>query len=240
MYSKELESIIDAALVDGLLTDKEREVLHRRAAQEGVDADELDVVIEGRLAKIKQEKEGSRPALPASDKRGNVVRCPNCGSPVQAGAVKCAECDYVFTNVQANSSMVRFQKGLEDIQEKYDLKIEKASKKEKYDLGLDMNEEMKRFIQQFPIPSSKEDLIEFTSAMDGKRRNSNGGYEDAYRAKYKECVLKIKTLFSDDPQMMNLVKSTDTKWGRVSSGTKDLIMIVAIFTALFIMIIFFN
>lgn len=61
MYSKELEAIIEAALADGVLTDKEREVLHRRAAQEGVDADELDVIIEGKLAKMKQEKDRSAP-----------------------------------------------------------------------------------------------------------------------------------------------------------------------------------
>ena len=48
MYSESLEAIIDAALADGVLSDKEREVLHKRAAQEGIDADELDVVIEGR------------------------------------------------------------------------------------------------------------------------------------------------------------------------------------------------
>ena len=62
MYSKELEAIIEAALADGVLTDKEREVLHRRAAQEGVDADELDVIIEGKLAKMK--KTGCAPRLP--------------------------------------------------------------------------------------------------------------------------------------------------------------------------------
>lgn len=238
MYSKELEAIIEAVLADGLLTNKEREVLHRRAAQEGVDADELDVVIESKLAKMKQEKEAVHLTHQASDKRGNVVKCPNCGTPVQAGAVKCSECDYVFTNVQANSLMVRFQKGLDEIREKYNLKIENASEKknEKYYLGLQMKEEMRQFIKNFLIPSSKEDLIEFTAVMDGNRRNSNE-FEDAYRAKYQECILKIKTLFHDDPQMMELVKSTDTKWGRMSSGTKTTIFIILLFIALFIIIL---
>ena len=47
MYSKELEEIIDAALADGVLTDKERMVLHKRAQIEGVDLDELDIVLDG-------------------------------------------------------------------------------------------------------------------------------------------------------------------------------------------------
>ena len=54
MFSKELEEVIEAALADGALTDKERAVLHKRAQAEGVDPDELDVVIDGRLAKMKR------------------------------------------------------------------------------------------------------------------------------------------------------------------------------------------
>lgn len=62
MFSKELEEVIEAALADGVLTDKERAVLHKRAAAEGVDLDELDVVIDGRLAKAKKQEDWLNPA----------------------------------------------------------------------------------------------------------------------------------------------------------------------------------
>ncbi|MBP3285367.1 MAG: hypothetical protein J6M15_00285 [Prevotella sp.] len=62
MFSKELEEVIEAALADGVLTDKERAVLHKRAAAEGVDPDELDVVIDGRLAKAKKQEDWLKPA----------------------------------------------------------------------------------------------------------------------------------------------------------------------------------
>ena len=35
MFSKELEEVIDAAIADGVLTDKERELLKKRADQIG-------------------------------------------------------------------------------------------------------------------------------------------------------------------------------------------------------------
>ena len=54
MYSKELEELIDHVLADGVITAKEREVLHCRAEAEGIDADELDVLIDGRLVKEQQ------------------------------------------------------------------------------------------------------------------------------------------------------------------------------------------
>lgn len=60
MYSKELEELIDHVLADGVITAKEREVLHRRAASEGIDADELDVLIDGRLVKEQQTQEKSQ------------------------------------------------------------------------------------------------------------------------------------------------------------------------------------
>lgn len=50
MFSEELEMLIDAAIADGTITEKERIVLHKRAQAEGVDVDELDMIIDGRLA----------------------------------------------------------------------------------------------------------------------------------------------------------------------------------------------
>ena len=64
MLSKELEEIVEAALADGVLTDKERAVLHKRAQAEGVDPDELDIVLDGRLAKMKRSEDWLRPAPP--------------------------------------------------------------------------------------------------------------------------------------------------------------------------------
>lgn len=194
MYSKELEAIIEAALADGVLTDKEREVLHRRAAQEGVDADELDVIIEGKLAKMKQEKDWLRPEPPTTEKRGNVVKCPNCGAPIQAGSMKCVECGYVFTNVQANSTAKEFAKELDSRIRKADSDTAKSKVKE--------------FIKNFPLPSGKEDLIEFIASMDARRR-SRSTYQKAYGTKYKEAVNKAKIQFAGDSQMEELIQQTN-------------------------------
>lgn len=152
MYSKELESIIEAALADGVLTDKEREVLHRRAAQEGVDADELDVVIEGKLAKMKQEKDWLRPTPPATEKRGNIVKCPNCGAPVSNMSASCPECGHEFKNVKVATSVKDFFERIIEIESKRD---EDNSDK--------IFNQSSSLIKAYPIPSSKEDIIEFLS-----------------------------------------------------------------------------
>ena len=135
MFSKELEEVIDAAIADGVLTDKERAVLHKRAQAEGVDPDELDVVIDGRLAKKKKEEDWLRPAPPKaveSTKVGNVMKCPNCGAPYQPGTGKCPECGHYFQNVAAVSSAKNFADGLQEIMNKWTPIIEQASKEEEY------------------------------------------------------------------------------------------------------------
>lgn len=61
MYNEKLEALITAALADGVLTDKEKEILFRNAASMGIDRDEFELVLDGRLAKRKKEME-AKPA----------------------------------------------------------------------------------------------------------------------------------------------------------------------------------
>lgn len=49
MYSKELEKLINAVLADGSITEKERAIIHKRAEREGVDLDEIDLYLDGKL-----------------------------------------------------------------------------------------------------------------------------------------------------------------------------------------------
>ena len=57
MFSDELEMLIDAAIADGEISEKERAILHKRAQAEGVDPDELDMIVDARIAKAKNSQE---------------------------------------------------------------------------------------------------------------------------------------------------------------------------------------
>ena len=211
MFSEELESVIEAALADGALTAKEREVLHKRAAAEGVDPDELDVVIDGRLAKMKREEDWLRPA-PPSDKFGDVKKCPRCGEPVEPMAVKCSACGYEFRNVEALKSSQRLAEKLEAIEVAYrGKKIEQDSgfgdkiDVTKYTVG----REQVTAIKNFPVPTTKEDLLDFAISMQSRWNSSsnddeNVGLKSAYKAKYDECVNKSKILFPNDPMFQGI------------------------------------
>ena len=203
MFSKELEEVIDAAIADGVLTDKERAVLHKRAQAEGVDPDELDVVIDGRLAKKKKEEDWLRPAPPKaaeSTKVGNVMKCPNCGAPYQPGTGKCPECGHYFQNVAAVSSAQRMAEG-----------IQKILNGPSGILGfgeLTKQNKISRYIADFPVPNSKDDMLEFITARDVKRK-SKSLYDGDFADKYKEVVKKAQLLFPDDPQIQKAIAITN-------------------------------
>ena len=57
MYNEKLEALITAALADGVLTDKEKQILFKKAEAMGIDLDEFELVLNGRLAKRKKEME---------------------------------------------------------------------------------------------------------------------------------------------------------------------------------------
>ena len=170
MYSKELEELIDSVLADGVITDQERTVLRKRALACGEDPDEVMIVVDGRLAKMKK---GASPAIPATEKRGNIVKCPNCGAPIEAGAVKCKECGYAFTNVKANNTAKEFA-----------IMLEQRIQKVRYDDEKTNINKVNEFIKNYPLPTGKEDLLEFIASLDARRRSSSK-YQDAYNAKYK-------------------------------------------------------
>lgn len=195
MYSKELEELIENVLADGVITEQERAVLRKRAQACGEDPDEVMVVVEGRLAQTKKV------AKPANEKRGNVVHCPACGALVEAGSGKCTECGYVFTNVKANSSAERFAKELAVL-------IDKHEKAYSFDETAQRDREINEFIKNFPLPTGKEDMLEFIASMDARRR-SQSNYQRAYGTKYTECVTKAKVQFAGDQQIAAMLTQTE-------------------------------
>ena len=198
MYNEQLEQLIDAALTDGVLTDKEKQVLFKKAKALGIDQDEFEMVLDARLAKAK-------PTLAANEKMGNIATCPNCGAQIPGGLAKCPECGYEFRNVEGNRSAKQFCKELEDLQSR----IGKLSEEQQ-------QTQIQNFFALYPVPNTTEDLLEFLSLVQGpaKRHNMNDNnksdsafMENSYWNLYSKCISKAKITFSSDARFIPYIES---------------------------------
>lgn len=244
MYNEELEMLIDAALADGILTDKEKQILFRKAQSLGIDLDEFSMVLEGRLVKIQEakRKEGMQPA-PKSNKFGEMKRCPSCGAPVAQFQAKCPECGYEFRDLRSNTTVLGLQKALDDIDNDYGQPatgkdmllnamtsgaIDRATKKKI------------EVIKNYPIPNTKEDLIEMLTLC-----QANAHYDlstpdqrplaNAWRSKLYQIQAKAQMLLKDDNDAKEILESIN-KDRKARTNKKRIIIgiIVAFYVALFI------
>jgi hypothetical protein len=191
MYNKELEKLIEMALMDGELTEKEKQILFKKAEKFGVDLDEFEMVLDAKLFE-KQKESKSTNSSPKSDKLGDVKKCPACGSIAQSFATKCADCGTEFRNIVASQNITKFFEKLDELEsnrkdvlfnttkDKSGFSVGKLLKwwifwwiliplklinfiinKSKPAMWSTTDSRKEEMIMNFPVPNSREEIIEF-------------------------------------------------------------------------------
>lgn len=221
MYSEKIEALIKAALADGVLAEKEKQILFKKAQAEGIDLDEFEMVLDARLVELqKEEKEKSAKSAPKSNKFGDVRKCPACGALVPALAGSCAACGYEFSGVESSSSTQLLAKKIAEINENQSQKAANLEKKDHESIDdwkdkqwMIMNKErvlaISQAVRTFPIPNTKADMFEFITTMQSNML-SPGVYKleaEAYFTKYNEAIIKARALYKDDSTIENLLEN---------------------------------
>lgn len=175
MFSQELENLIQATLEDGVLEENEKAALVKRAEREGVDLAELEIYINSLLQKrareLENEKNAVRKQVENERKETFGRKCPNCGAQVPPLTLKC-DCGYEFTNKEAISSVQILSEKIDKILSKDykstpDSDEYKAEVKQRY-------QRVKETINLFPVPNTKEDIIEFLSLSTPNAKKKGG------------------------------------------------------------------
>lgn len=238
MYNEKLEALITAALADGVLTEKEKQVLFKKAEAMGIDLDEFEMVLDARLVELKKKEakanqqyqlemekaKSAQPSAPKSEKYGDVRKCPACGAIVPSMAAKCPECGYEFTNVEANSSTRLLMQKIDEIQAQYaeltanvDNKDESTIRTRGYQVKRQLNDRTAQLIQNFPIPNTREDLIEFLTLCIGNSKadsimlDGNDPVTPAWRKKLQQVIAKVKVALPNDQQAQELIEEYEGK-----------------------------
>lgn len=208
MYNKDLEALIEAALADGVVTEKEKRVLFNKAQALGVDLDEFELVLNSRLAKIEKEYEKQAEAkAPKKEYKGELRKCPSCKANVGTLETKCPYCGHEFVEVNANSLTKELMEKVEKLRNEFDLRLNKAHEYDKKDIEESKVSTIANTIQSFPLPITRDDLFEFIITMQTGMLNPSlfKGEGDAYRAKYTEAIMKASLLFPTDPVLAQLI-----------------------------------
>ncbi len=221
MYNEKLEELIDAALADGVLTEKEKQVLFKKAQEMGIDLDEFEMVLDSRLVKIKKsEEEKAQSSAPKSNKLGDVKKCPACGAIVQTYLGVCPECGYAFENIGANSSTQELARKCEAISNDLNKALIGATEEAQKELVTHHPDTLANAIRTFSIPNTKADLFEFITYSQSLMmdRSTFRKVADAYLVKYREAITKAKLLFHNDPTFQKLIEeqeNVETEFRRV-------------------------
>lgn len=240
MYNERLENLIEAALADGELTEKEKQILFKNAQTMGVDLDEFEMVLDAKLfekkKEIKKEQAVAQPQVssaPKSNKFGDVRKCPQCGAVVQAMQAVCPECGHNFSGIEANASFSALMRMLDKVEsERNDSEVTglfSASVKMFSDaLGIKnkTDNRKKDIIKNYPIPTTKEDLLEFLSMsvpnakMVGNfftKKNpeyeAHNEYVPVWKAKCEQVMIKAKMSLKNDKEVMELVNKYAAELG---------------------------
>ena len=187
MISENLNSLIEFALADGELSEKEKQILFKKAESEGIDLDEFEIILEAKLFNAKQTQEPPKQVpnvnvAPKSDKFGDIKKCPSCGAIVESFSTRCTDCGHSFTNIQANASVQKLFDMINELESKRGddetnpLKAfgSAISKSFGVSVGDRINNQKKELISNFPVPNTKDDIIEFlTLALPKARKAGN-------------------------------------------------------------------
>ena len=217
MYSERIESLITAALADGVVTDQERKVLLRKAMEEGIDLDEFNMVLDARIVEMQKKNgmsvTGAAPASrSSSSKQGGVIKCPACGTPIPSMSAVCPECGHEFRNMEAVKSAQQLFEALQEVERRKSRTL-RAGKMRPGDIDRQFHKEKLTLIRTFPVPNSKEDLMEML-AMTSSNAYDNDGVvgkdEEAWLQKTDQVYQKVVMVCSKDPETLKRATSLVT------------------------------
>lgn len=172
MFSPELENLIQATLEDGILEDKEKAALIKRAQAEGVDIAELEIYINSILQKRKREadKEKNAKMEQIAQKKKKALRtCPNCGASLPVMAISCPKCGFELSDQKAVSSV----QTLADKIEKISIGLRKVGEADENGKNI-IYQDIINTISMFPVPNNKQDIIEFLTLSCAKSKYKGG------------------------------------------------------------------
>lgn len=210
----DIEKLIDLAIADGQITEKERNVILKKASQLGVDEDEAEMYLDGKLHQMKNQAN-----KPTKEKHGNIKTCPACGAEIFSFTSKCLDCGHEFRNIESVSSIKELNTLLLNAEKEERNKPRSWIEKIDGELAVAkaVANRQKSIISSFPVPNTKEDLLEFLSIASSESRKKLGFFiasihpdavlKNAWKAKCEQLIFKARLSMKDDNKSLEEIEN---------------------------------
>ena len=203
----DIEKLINLAKESGELTDKQKEIILRKAEKLGEDVDEIEMILETTFSSHSNVEH-------TQEKR---TRCPNCGAIISDTLLQCPECGYILQKENVASSEARewiasFQKALLNV-----TNSSSASKRNIIDSFLQSEERAIHdrklsVINTFTMPVTKEGLsqmLEFSYSNYISTDTSDWMGKDikkAWYGRYTQAYNALQRIATDDASIKSLLE----------------------------------
>ncbi len=226
MLHPDLQKLLDFALESGEVTEKHRQILHNKAISLNQDIDELEMIIEGEIKRLKKSNEG--------EKQKNYA-CPNCGSSIPSSSIKCGFCGFEIskTTVTGQNSIQILSDKLTQI-DISEAEIQKQSNAwtRPYDPSAAAQKKAS-VISTFSMPNDKENIVEFFLFCD----NNADAYSNtspfmntavlvnkilgpAWAGKARLGYNKLKRFENEDEEIRELIEKYKKKYHQDAADLK--------------------
>jgi hypothetical protein len=230
MYSEKINRLIEFALIDGILSEKERVVLLSKAKSEGIDIDEFEMVLEARLFEkqnclesINDHFKNDSVKELKKDKSEEIQKCPACGEYLSQFSVTCSACSFEFQQSNGQSSIKLLLDKLTDLETSKsktgNSAILNAFSESK---NTSLTAEKCHLIKSFVIPNSKFEILSFFSTAIPLARkktkskmfslsSNNTDDEDlitnAWRLKCEQIIIQSRFSMIDDKKSLEKINN---------------------------------
>lgn len=245
----EIENLINMALADGDVSEKEKAIILRKAESLGIDIDEVEMILDGKLHQLEANKTKQK------EKVGNIVVCPSCGANTESFQTNCKDCGHEFRNTKANSVLLKLIEDIEKINNK-EIPLNSLSKlspyKQQY-IELERKKLKNELIQNLPVPNDKENILELLAYSITKAKDNSGfnlqsqilknideshSISDAWGKKAEEIIFKSKIMFKNDEFFYKQILQYESDFKSARNKSKTLRIVIIVFFALLFLFVF--
>lgn len=181
---------------------------------------------------------------------GEIHKCPNCGEILSSFVSNCPVCGYELRESKNSSAVRELAIKLEKIE--YSRPSSQSGFKEmfKNQNGISKTDSEKiSLIRSFPIPNTKEDLLEFlvlaASNIDLQRYNefnsisdSEQAVSDAWEAKFEQAYQKAGFLIVSTPEFEQVRMLYEKKKAEVNHAKRMRVLFWILFPTIVLVLVF--